>query len=63
MTHLATTIGVMQEDELVELLSVEDLRVGPTRHPHTAALWALTLDLEDPGDGETGVRGGAVRGA
>ena len=48
VAHLAAMIGVMQEGELVELLSVEDLRAGRTRHPHTAALRALTLDLEDP---------------
>ena len=48
VAHLAAMIGVMQEGELVELLSVEDLRAGRTRHPHTAALRVLTLDLEDP---------------
>jgi len=48
VAHLASTIGVMQEGELVELLTVEDLRAGRTRHPHTAALRALSLELEEP---------------
>ena len=38
----------MQAGELVELLSADDLRAGRTRHPHTAALRALSLELEDP---------------
>ncbi|HKO06772.1 MAG TPA: ABC transporter ATP-binding protein [Alphaproteobacteria bacterium] len=48
VAHLASEIGVMQEGELVELLSAEELRAGRTRHPHTAALRALSLELEDP---------------
>ena len=48
VAHLASEIGVMQEGELVELLSADDLRAGRTRHPHTAALRALSLELEDP---------------
>ncbi|MGO8869280.1 MAG: ABC transporter ATP-binding protein [Alphaproteobacteria bacterium] len=48
VAHLASEIGVMQEGELVELLSTDDLRAGRTRHPHTAALRALSLELEDP---------------
>ena len=48
VAHLASEIGVMQEGELVELLSADDLRAGRTHHPHTAALRALSLELEDP---------------
>ncbi len=48
VAHLCTVIGVMQEGELVELLSADDLRAGRTRHPHTAALRALSLELEEP---------------
>ena len=48
VAHLASEIGVMQEGELVELLSARDLSAGRTRHPHTAALRALSLELEDP---------------
>ncbi len=49
VTHLCATIGVMQAGELVETLSAEDLRAGRIRHPHAAALRALSLELENPG--------------
>jgi peptide/nickel transport system ATP-binding protein len=48
VAHLSARIGVMQGGELVELLSAEDLRAGRTRHPHTAALRSLSLELEEP---------------
>ena len=48
VTHLCARVGVMQGGELVEELSAEDLRAGRTKHPHTADLRALTLNLEEP---------------
>ena len=48
VSHLCTEIGVMQGGEMVELLSSEDLRAGRISHPHTKALRALTVDLEEP---------------
>ncbi len=47
VAHLCSWIGVMQAGEIVEALSVEDLRAGRTRHPHTAALRALSVELEE----------------
>jgi peptide/nickel transport system ATP-binding protein len=48
VAHLCGRIGVMQAGELVELLSADDLRSGRTRHPHTAALRELSIELEEP---------------
>jgi peptide/nickel transport system ATP-binding protein len=48
VAHVCGRIGVMQGGELVELLSADDLRVGRTRHPHTAALRELSVELEEP---------------
>jgi peptide/nickel transport system ATP-binding protein len=48
VAHLCGRIGVMQEGELVELLTADDLRAGRTRHPHTAALRELSVELEEP---------------
>jgi peptide/nickel transport system ATP-binding protein len=39
---------VMQGGELVETLSADDLRAGRTRHPHTASLRELSIELEEP---------------
>lgn len=47
VAHLCSTIGVMQGGDLVETLSADDLRAGRTRHPHTAELRALTVEIED----------------
>jgi peptide/nickel transport system ATP-binding protein len=47
VAQLCERIGVMQGGELVEQLSTEDLRTGQVRHPHTAALRALSVDLEE----------------
>ncbi len=49
VSHLCATIGVMQAGTLVETLSADDLRAGRVRHPHTAALRALSLELEEAG--------------
>jgi len=46
VAHLCSTIGVMQGGDLVETLSADELRAGRTRHPHTAELRALTVELE-----------------
>jgi peptide/nickel transport system ATP-binding protein len=48
VAHLCARIGVMQSGELVELLSADDLRAGRTRHPHTASLRELSIELEEP---------------
>ncbi|MDR3537620.1 MAG: ABC transporter ATP-binding protein [Acetobacteraceae bacterium] len=46
--HLCQRIGVMQGGELVETLTAEDLRAGRVKHPHTAALRELSVELEEP---------------
>ena len=48
VAHLCERIGVMQGGELVELLSADDLRAGRTKHPHTADLRELSIELEEP---------------
>jgi peptide/nickel transport system ATP-binding protein len=48
VAHVCGRIGVMQGGELVELLSADDLRAGRTRHPHTASLRELSVELEEP---------------
>jgi peptide/nickel transport system ATP-binding protein len=48
VAHLCARIGVMEGGELVELLSADDLRAGRTRHPHTASLRELSIELEEP---------------
>ncbi len=48
VAHLCPIVGVMQGGEMVEQISAEDLRAGRTRHPHTAELRALSVELEDP---------------
>ena len=48
VAHLCDRIGVMQDGELVELLSADDLRAGRTKHPHTAGLRELSIELEEP---------------
>lgn len=47
VAHLCPSIGVMQAGEIVETLGVDDLRAGRTRHPHTTALRALSVELEE----------------
>ncbi len=48
VAHLCPLIGVMQGGEMVEQITVSDLRAGLTQHPHTAELRELTMELEDP---------------
>jgi peptide/nickel transport system ATP-binding protein len=50
VAHLCPTIGVMQAGELVELVSVADLRAGRITHPHTASLRRLSVELESVGE-------------
>lgn len=47
VAHLCPTIGVMQEGEMVEILSADDLRAGRTKHRHTGELRALSTELEE----------------
>ena len=46
VAHLCPALGVMQGGELVETLGADDLRAGRVRHPHTAELRALSVELE-----------------
>jgi len=48
VAHLCARVGVMQAGEMVELLSADALRAGRTRHPHTASLRELSVELEEP---------------
>jgi len=50
VAHLCPRIGVMQGGEMVEQITVEDLRAGRTQHPHTAELRALSVELEEATD-------------
>lgn len=45
IAHLCPMIGVMQQGEMVEMLSAEALRQGETRHPHTTDLRRLSEEL------------------
>ncbi len=47
VAHLCPMIGVMQEGEMVETLSADDLRAGRTKHKHTSELRALSTELEE----------------
>ncbi|MBS0640962.1 MAG: ABC transporter ATP-binding protein [Proteobacteria bacterium] len=47
VAHLCPTIAVMQLGEIVEMLSTDDLRAGRTTHPHTTALRALSVELQE----------------
>jgi len=48
VAHLCPMIGVMLGGEMVEQLSADDLRHNRIAHPHTAALRALSTELEEP---------------
>ena len=45
VAHLCTTVGVMSNGEMVEILSADDLRAGRTTAPQTARLRALSVEL------------------
>jgi peptide/nickel transport system ATP-binding protein len=47
VAQVCDRLAVMQGGELVEELSVPALREGRVSHPHTAALRALSVDLEE----------------
>ena len=48
VAHLCETVGVMQDGALIETVSAAALRAGAVHHPHTAALRALSVELEEP---------------
>lgn len=48
IAHLCGQIGVMQNGQMVDMLSAEDLRAGRTGHAHTAELRQLSVNLEEP---------------
>ncbi|WP_374292912.1 ABC transporter ATP-binding protein [Paenirhodobacter enshiensis] len=47
VAHLCDRLGVMQQGEMVEQLSAEDLRAGRVNHPHTRELRDLSVALEE----------------
>lgn len=47
VAHLCPEVGVMQGGELVETVGADDLRAGRVRHPHTAELRRLSVELEE----------------
>ncbi|HMR30683.1 MAG TPA: ABC transporter ATP-binding protein [Geminicoccaceae bacterium] len=47
IAHLCNRLGVMQGGEMVEQLSIEDLRAGRVAHPHTRELRELSVSLEE----------------
>ena len=47
VAHLCPLVGVMQAGELVETVATEALRAGQVRHPHTAELRRLAVELEE----------------
>jgi len=47
VAHLCGRVGVMQGGEMVEEVTSEALRRGDVRHPHTAELRRLSLELEE----------------
>ncbi|MBV8516960.1 MAG: ABC transporter ATP-binding protein [Acidobacteria bacterium] len=47
VAHVCPMIGVMQNGEMVERLSADALRAGRAQHPHTIALRALSVELEE----------------
>jgi peptide/nickel transport system ATP-binding protein len=46
VAHLCDRIAVMQQGRFVEELSVDELRAGAAKHPHTRELIELSRDLE-----------------
>lgn len=48
VSHLCERIGVMQQGEMVEQLTAEDLRARRMQHAHTAELFDLSISLEEP---------------
>jgi len=56
VAHLCPMIGVMQGGEMVEQLTADDLRAGRIKHPHTAQLRELSVELEDPTEAVVAVR-------
>ncbi len=46
VAHLCPELGVMENGEMVEILSAEDLRAGRTKHPQTTRLRELDVELE-----------------
>ena len=46
VSHLCATVAVLQGGEIVETVGVDALRAGDVRHPHTAELRRLSVELE-----------------
>ena len=46
VAHLCPELCVMENGEIVEVLSAEDLRAGRTHHPQTTRLRELDIELE-----------------
>ena len=47
VTHLCQNIAVMENGEIVESVSADDLRAGRVKNPYTASLRALSLELAE----------------
>ncbi|TIL82268.1 MAG: ABC transporter ATP-binding protein [Mesorhizobium sp.] len=47
VAHLCRTIAVMQQGEIVETVTADDLRIGDVKHHHTVDLRRLTVELEE----------------
>ena len=47
VAHVCATVAVLQAGELVEMVTAEALRTGTVRHPHTAELRRLSVELEN----------------
>jgi peptide/nickel transport system ATP-binding protein len=47
VAHVCATVAVLQAGELVETVSADALRAGAVRHPHTAELRRLSVELEN----------------
>lgn len=58
VAHLCQSIAVMQNGEIVETVSVDDLRAGNVKHPHTAQLRRLNVELEDVSPGIPRIQNG-----
>lgn len=48
VAHLCSRIAVMQGGTIVETVTSDDLRAASVKHPHTAALRRLSVELEEP---------------
>jgi peptide/nickel transport system ATP-binding protein len=48
IAHLCGMVGVMIDGQMVEQVSVDNLRLGKVEHSHTKELRSLSVELEEP---------------